>query len=59
MCLWTGRGAEEVGMSKRRVAGPLSETRGVREVSAAGDSDGVAEADGSLMLPEVWRPATK
>ena len=57
MCLWTGRGAEEVGMSKRRVAGPLSETRGVREVSATCNSHSVAEADGSLVLPEVLRPA--
>ena len=37
-----------------RVASPLSETRGVREVSAAGDSDGIGEADGSLMLPGVF-----
>ena len=35
----------------------LVRTRGVREVSAAGDSDGVAESDGSLMSPEVLRPA--
>ena len=32
-------------------------TRGVREVSATCDSDSVAEADGSLMFPEVLRPA--
>ena len=36
---------------------PLSRTRGVREVSATCNSDSVAEADGSLMLPEVLRPA--
>ena len=29
----------------------------LRQVSAAGDSDGVGEADGSPMLPEVLRPA--
>ena len=29
----------------------------MREVSATCDSDGVAEADGSLMFPEVLRPA--
>ena len=29
----------------------------MREVSATCDSDGVAEADGSRMLPEVLRPA--
>jgi hypothetical protein len=29
----------------------------VREVIATCDSDGVAEADGSLMFPEVLRPA--
>ena len=27
---------------------PLSETRGVREVSAAGDGDGIGKADGGL-----------
>ena len=31
--------------------------RGVREVSATCDSDGIAEADGSLMFPEVLRLA--
>ena len=29
----------------------------MREVSATCNSDGVAEADGSLMFPEVLRPA--
>ena len=53
MCLLTGRGAKDVGISNWRVSSPLSETRGVREVSSAGDSDGVAEADGSLMSPVV------
>ena len=42
MCLRAGRGAKDVGLSKCRVASPLSEMKG--EVSAAGDSDGVAEA---------------
>ena len=32
-------------------------TRGVREVSATRDGDRIAEADGSLMFPEVLRPA--
>lgn len=36
---------------------PRARTRGVREVSARCDSDSVAEADGSLMFPEVLRPA--
>ena len=40
-----------------RCSSPRSETRGMREVSATCDSDGVAEADGSLMFPEVLRPA--
>ena len=34
----------------------MSQTSGVREVRAAGDSDGVAKADGGLMLPVVVRP---
>ena len=29
----------------------------MREVSAACNSDGIAEADGRLMFPEVLRPA--
>ena len=36
---------------------PLSGTRGVREMSAAGDGDGIGEANGGLMLPVVLRPA--
>ena len=36
---------------------PTGEYEGVREVSATCDSDSVAEADGSLMFPEVLRPA--
>ena len=40
-----------------RCMSPLSRTREVREVSATCDSDSVAEADGSLMFPEVLRPA--
>jgi hypothetical protein len=58
MCLRTGRGAKDVGIGNLRGArctSPLSETRGVREVSAMCDSDGVAEADGSLMLQEMLR----
>ena len=60
MCLRTGRGGEDVGISNRRGArckSPLSRTRGVREVSATCNSHSVAEADGSLVLPEVLRPA--
>ena len=57
MCLWTWRGAEDVCIRKRRVSSPLSETRWVREVSAACDRDDVAEAHGGLMLPVVLRPA--
>ena len=44
MCLWTGRGATDVGIRNWRAATPLSETRGLYEVSAAGDSDGDAKA---------------
>ena len=36
---------------------PTGEDEGVREVSVTCDSDSVAEADGSLMFPEVLRPA--
>ena len=48
-----------VGISNRRGArctSPLARTRGVREVSATCDRDSVAEADGSLVFPEVLRP---
>ena len=38
---------------------PPARTRGVREVSATCDSDSVAEADCSLMFPEVLRPAPR
>ena len=53
-------GAKDVGICNRggaRCTSPLSRARGVREVSATGDSDSVAEVDGSLMFPEVLRPA--
>jgi hypothetical protein len=36
----------------------LAGTSGVREVSAAGNGDGIRKADGGLMLPVVLRPAT-
>jgi hypothetical protein len=36
---------------------PLARTRGVREVSATCYCDSVAKADGSLVFPEVLRPA--
>jgi hypothetical protein len=48
----TGRGGKDVGIGNRRGASctsPLARARGVREVSATCDSDGVAEADGSLL----------
>ena len=57
----TGKEAKDVGISNSSMArctSPLSRARGVREVSATCDSDGVAEADGSLMFPEVLRPAS-
>ena len=59
MCLRKGTGAKDVGMSDRRGTRctSLLKARGVREVSATCDRDGVAEADGSLMFPEVLRPA--
>ena len=60
MCLRMGWGGENVGISNRRGArcmSPLARTRGVREVSATCDSDGIAEADSSLMFPEVLTPA--
>ena len=37
---------------------PIGEDVGVCEVIAQRDSDCIAEADGSLMFPEVLRPAT-
>ena len=55
-----GRGEKDVGIANRkgaRCTSPLERTRGVREVSATCDRDSVAEADGSLMFPEVLRPA--
>ena len=60
MCFRTGRGGKDVGIDSRRGArctSPLARARGVREVKATCNSDGVAEADGSLMFPEVLRPA--
>ena len=53
VCLSPGRGAEDVGIRKRRVTSRLSETRGVRKVSAECDRD----VDGRLMLPVVLRPS--
>ena len=52
--------AKDVGISTRRgarCACPLSRARGARKVSATCDGDGVSETDGSLVLPEVLRPA--
>ena len=54
------RGRKDVGVGRRsrtRCSRPLAGTWGVREVSATRNSDCSAEADGSLMLPEVLRPA--
>ena len=55
------RGRKDVGVGSRsgtRCTRPLARTWGVREVSAPRNSDCIAEADGSLMFPEVLRPAT-
>ena len=60
VCLRTERGGKDVGISKRRGAtctSPLANARGVLEVSATCDGDGIAEVDGSLVFPEVLRPA--
>ena len=54
------RGGKDVSIANRRGTrdtSPLARTRGVREVSATRDGDRIAEADGSLMFPEVLRPA--
>ena len=54
------RGRKDVGVGGRswtRCSRPLAGTWGVREVSAPRNSDCSAEADGSLMFPEVLRPA--
>ena len=40
-----------------RARSPLARTSGVREVSTTRDGDRIAIADGSLMFPEVLRPA--
>ena len=59
-CLGTGREAKDVGINIRRGArctSPLSRARGVRKVSATCDGYGVAATRGSLVLPEVLRPA--
>ena len=58
--MFTDGGGKDVGISNRRGArctSPLSRARGVRKVSATCNSDGLAEADGSLMFSEVLRPA--
>ena len=55
-----GRGGKDVGIASRRgmrATSPMARTGGVREVSTTRDGDRVAEADGSLMFPEVLRPA--
>ena len=60
MCLRTGREAKDVDISTRRGARsacPLSRARGVREVRATCDGDGVSETGGSLVIQEILRPA--
>ena len=62
MCLRMERGGQEVGISiwiGARYTSPLSRERGVHKVSATCDSHDVAEADGSLMFPQVLRPAPR
>ena len=54
-------GAKDVGISTRRGARcvcPLSRAREARKVSATCNGYSIAETDGSLVLPEVLRPAT-
>ena len=51
---------KDVGISTRRgakCACPLSRARGVRKVCTTCDGGGVSESDGSLVLPEILRPA--
>ena len=45
------------GCRHKQLEGGVPGTSGVREVSVTCDSDGVAEADDSLIFPEVLRPA--
>ena len=57
MCLRTRIGAKIVGISNRTGVRPVSRLMGVHEMTATCDSDGVAEADSSLMFPAILRPA--
>ena len=60
MCPETVREAKDVGIITRRgarCACPLSRAGGWRKVSATCDGDGVSETDGSLVFPEILRPA--
>ena len=55
-----GRGGKDVRIASRRgmrATSPLARTGGVREVRTTRDGNRIAEADGSLMFPEVLRPA--
>ena len=45
--------SKDVGIGKSTMVSLLSGARGVREVSAAGDGDGIHEADGGLVMPMV------
>jgi hypothetical protein len=47
----SGEGVKDWERVACRGTSPLAGTRGVREVSAAGDSDGIRKADGGFMLP--------
>ena len=51
--------SKDVGIGKSTMVSLLSGARGVREVSAAGNGNGIGEVDGSLVprLPVVLRPA--
>jgi hypothetical protein len=52
----SGEGGEGCRPSQQQ-SGPTVGNEGVYEVSAAGDGDGISEADGGRMLPVVLRPA--
>ena len=60
MCLGTGREAKDVGISTIEGRDARAHCRGrggARKVSAMCDGDGDSETDGSLVLPEILRPA--
>ena len=57
-----GEGAEDVSIRKGTLGEggerTVGDGGGVHEVSAAGDCDGVAEANGGLMPPVVLKPSS-